>query len=98
MVCDLLASKSSSRKKHLENFSKIWVFDFLATHFGDLFASREFIQRHSRLTGEWKSQSRKRLNENFQNLVQGILATQFGDSLASHLSREPFWVNSGLKP
>ena len=37
MVHDYLVSKSLSRKKHIENFSKIWVFDFLATHFCDSF-------------------------------------------------------------
>ena len=72
MVRDSLASRTSSHEKHLENFSKIWVFDFLATRFLDSLASREFIQRRSRLIGECKS-------ENFQNL--GL--RDFGNSLAS---------------
>ena len=37
--CDSLASQSPSRENDLENFSKYWVFKFLATRFGDLFAS-----------------------------------------------------------
>ena len=37
--CDSLAGQSPSREKDLEIFSKIWVFRFLATQFGDLFAS-----------------------------------------------------------
>ena len=43
MVRDSLASRTSSREKHLENFSKISVFDYLATNFYDSFASHEFI-------------------------------------------------------
>ena len=37
--CDSLAGQSPSRGKDLEIFSKIWVFRFLATQFGGLFAS-----------------------------------------------------------
>ena len=37
--CDSLAGQSPSREKDLEIFSKIWVFRFLATQFGGLFAS-----------------------------------------------------------
>ena len=37
--CDLLAGQGPSREKGLENFSKIWVFRFLVTLFGNLFAS-----------------------------------------------------------
>ena len=36
---DSLAGQSPSCEKDLEFFSKIWVFRFLATQFGDLFAS-----------------------------------------------------------
>ena len=36
---DSLAGQSPNRKKEIENFSKIWVFRFLATQFGNLFAS-----------------------------------------------------------
>ena len=35
---DSLVGHCPSREKYLENFSKIWVFRFLATYIGDLFA------------------------------------------------------------
>ena len=35
---DSLAGQCPSREKCLEYFSKIWVFMFLAAHYGDLFA------------------------------------------------------------
>ena len=46
--------------------------------------SSEFIQRLSRLTNKWKSQSRKGLRKIFQNLG----ARDFGNSFTSQLSRE----------
>ena len=51
-------------------------------------SSHELIQKLSRLTRGWISQSQKRLSKNFQNFVQGILATRLGDLLASHWSHE----------
>ena len=39
IFCDLLAGQYPSREKYLEYFSKFRFFMFLATQFGDLFAS-----------------------------------------------------------
>ena len=44
MVRDLLASKSSSCKKNLENFSKFWVFDFWQL----IFATHSWVASSSR--------------------------------------------------
>ena len=51
-------------------------------------SNHEVTQRVSQLTGEWKSQSQKRLRQNFQNFVQGFLVTCFGDLLAGHMSHK----------
>ena len=52
------------------------------------FASHEFIQRLSRLTGKYKSQSRKRFREIFQNLGSRDFGDSLGDSFVSQLSRK----------
>ena len=85
---DSLESESPSREKHLENFSKFLGFG----HFRDLVPSgsfsRELTQKVSQLTRGWISQSQKRHRQNFQNFVQGILVTCFGDLLVGQLSHE----------
>ena len=43
---------------------------------------------HSRLVGECKSQSRKRLRKVFQNLGLRVFGNSLGDSFVSHLSCE----------
>ena len=89
---DFLSSETSSHEKYLEIFSKILGFCYFRDSFSRLLrewkSNREVTQRGSWLTSEWKSQSWKRLREIFQNLAQGILATHFGDLLASHMSCE----------
>ena len=75
-------------KKDLEFFFKIWVWGFLATHFGDPFASHEFIYRLSWLTRECKSQSQKRLREIFKNLGSRNFGDSLGNSSTSQLSNE----------
>lgn len=73
----------------LKIFTKIQ--NFATLHFGYSLASHEFSSsscelnpRVSQLISKSKSQLRKRLRENFQNLG----SRDFGDSLASQLSRE----------
>ena len=44
-ICDSLAGQSPNREKDLEYFAKIWVFRYLATQFGDLFASGSFSRK-----------------------------------------------------
>ena len=75
--------------KILQNF---WVLVIFTTQFHDLIASgsssRELTQKLSRLSHGWISQSRKRLRQSFQNFVQGILVTRFGDLLVGQLSKK----------
>ena len=80
---DSLVSESPSHEKHLENFSKFLGF----VHFRNLVtsgsSSRELTQKVSWLTHGWTFQLRKRLRQNFQNFVHGILVTRFSDLLTS---------------
>ena len=84
---DSLASKTSSREKHLEKFSKIWGFG----HFRDCFASKALIVRLLRevcdsLVGGCPNREKDR--QIFRNFVKGFLVTWFGDLLTGHMSRE----------
>ena len=88
MFHNSLAIETSSREKHLERFSKFLGFG----HFRDYFASgslvtslhREF--RDSLVSG--CPSCKKRLRQNFQNFLQGFLATRFGNLLVGYMSCE----------
>ena len=86
--CNSLVSESPSREKHLENFSKFLGFGHFCDYIASGSSSRELTQKLSWFTRKWISQSRKRLSKNFQNFVQGILATRLGYLLMSHWSHE----------
>ena len=85
---DSLTSEYPSREKHLENFQNFWVLVIFQTlsRVEALVVSLRRSFRDS-LAGGCPSHE-KDFRQNFQNFVQGFLATHFGDLLAGHLSRE----------
>ena len=83
-------------KKTYNFFSKIWVFRFHATQFGNLFASGSsscevYLESFA---ASFLTSSRvelpvpKNIQTNFSNCLKGFFATWSGDLFAIHFSRE----------
>ena len=92
MFSRLTGRSKSSRKKEIKFFSKIQVFRFLTTQFGNLFASGSSSHEvYSKLfVAPFATSLRvdlllaKNTQTNFSNFVSGV----FGDLFATHFSRE----------
>ena len=92
-----LAGQCPSREKYLGNFPKIWVFRFLVTHFGYLFASGSFSRELTQKFSRFPCSSREKHLEKFSKILSlSCLATCPGDLFVTWFSREK-WVFCTLR-
>ena len=90
--CNSLAGQGPSCEKHLEKFSKIQVFRFLATQFGDLFASgssnREVYSKCFAAPFATFSRVELLVTKNTQTNFSNFCLKVIGNLFMTHFSRE----------